>query len=167
LGRERFVERRGDNPGITNVEEAAHMSRMRGTYGAALRVTMRNTAAAYGYTLSSAATIGVLTEMAGRPDAGRLFLFALGGVTAFALLEALLAGLRTSAPQPPEQAFPFAGALNAASVCAALGMATLVAHFVRSPLAWFLAQMSTTAIYMLVVAVEVTIVAAVLRRSRR
>jgi hypothetical protein len=141
------------------------MSCMRGTYGAALRVTLRNTAAAYGYTLSTAATIGVLTEVAGKPDAGRLFLFAIGGVTAFVLLEALIAGLRTPAPQPPEQAFPFAGVLNAASVCAALGMAVLVAHFVRSPLAWFLAQMSTTAIYMLVVAVEVTVVAAVLRRS--
>ena len=148
------------------VEEVAHMSCMRGTYRGALQATMRNTAAAYGYTLSTAATIGVLTETEGKPDAGRLFLFAIGGVTAFVLLEVLLAALRTpAAPQPPEQAFPFAGALNAASVCAALGMATLVAHFVRSPLGWFLAQMSTTAIYMLLVAVEVTIAAAVLRRS--
>jgi hypothetical protein len=145
--------------------DRGYVSCMRGTYGAALRVTMRSTAAAYGYTLSTAATMGVLTEMAGKPDIGRLFLFAIGGVTAFALLEAILGALGTAAPQPPEQAFPFAGALNAASVCAALGMATLVAHFVRSPLAWFLAQMSTTAIYMLVVAVEVTIAAAVLRRS--
>jgi hypothetical protein len=141
------------------------MSSVRGTYCAALQVTLRNTAAAYGYTLSTAATISVLTEMAGKPDAGRLFLFAVGGVTAFVLLEALLAALGTAAPQPPEHAFPDVGALNAASVCAALGMAILVAHFVRSSLAWFLAQMSTTAIYMLVVAVEVTVVTAVQRRA--
>jgi len=38
---------------------------MRGTYSAALRVTMRNTAAAHGYTLSTAATLGVLSETAG------------------------------------------------------------------------------------------------------
>ena len=111
------------------------MSSLRGSYGAALRVTMRNTAAAYGYTLSTAATIAVLGETAGKPDTGRLFLFAFGGVTAFA-----------------------------ASVCAALGMATLIAHLVRSPLAWFLAQLGTTAIYMLVVAVEVTVAAALQRR---
>jgi hypothetical protein len=141
------------------------MSSMRGTYGAALQVTMRNTAAAYGYTLSTAATISVLTEMAGKPDAGKLFLFAIGGVIAFVLLEALLAALGTPARQPPEHAFPFVGALNAVSVCAALGMATLIAHFVRSSLAWFLAPMSTTAIYMLVVAVEVTVVTAVQRRA--
>jgi hypothetical protein len=136
-----------------------------GTYGAALRATMRTTAAAYGYTLSTAASIGVLTQLAGKPDTGRLLLFALGGVTAFAVLEALLAAVRSPAPQPPEQAFPFAGALNAASVGAALGMATLVAHLIRSPLAWFLTQLSTTATYMLVVAAEVTLAAAVLRRS--
>ena len=141
------------------------MSSVRGTYGAALRVTMRNTAAAYGYTLSTAATISVLGETAGKPDAGRLFLFAIGGVTAFVLLEAVVGALGTPAPQPPEQAIPFAGALNAASVCAALGMATLVAHLVRSPLAWFLAQLCTTAIYMLVVAVQVTVAEAAARRG--
>jgi hypothetical protein len=42
------------------------MNSMRGAYGAALRVTMRNTAAAYGYTLSTSATLGLLTEMAGK-----------------------------------------------------------------------------------------------------
>ncbi len=141
------------------------MSSMRRTYSAALRVTMRNTAAAYGYTLSTAATLSLLTEMSGEPDAGRLFLFAMGGVFAFVLLEAFLAALRSPAADSAEQAFPFAGALNAASVAAALGMAILVAHFVRSSLAWFLAPMGTTAIYMLVVAVQVTAVAVGQRRG--
>jgi hypothetical protein len=140
------------------------MNSMRHPYGAALRVTMRNTAAAYGYTLSTAATLNLLTEMAGKPDARRLFLFAIGGVIAFVLLEAVLAALG-SAAESPEQAFPFAGALNVASVAAAFGMATLIVHFVRSSLAWFLAPMGTTAVYMLVVAVQVTAVAAAKRRS--
>jgi hypothetical protein len=140
------------------------MDSMKGTYGAALRVTMRNTAAAYGYTLSTGATLSLLTEMAGKPNAGRLFLFALGGVIAFVLLEAVLATLR-SASESPDQAFPFAGAFNVASVAAAFGMAILVVHFVRSSLAWFLAPMGTTAVYMLVVAVQVTAVVAAKRRS--
>lgn len=141
------------------------MSSMRRTYGAALQVTLRNTAAAYGYTLSTAATLSLLTEMSGKSDAQRLFLFAAGGVLAFALLEGFLAALGPSAAEPPEQAVPFAGALNAASVAAALGMAILVAHFVRSSLAWFLAPLGTTAIYMLVVAAQVTAVAAGQRRG--
>lgn len=140
------------------------MSSMRRAYSAALRVTMRNTAAAYGYTLSTAATLSLLTEIAGKPDTARLFLFAIGGIIAFVLLEAVLAALG-SAAKPPEQAFPFAGALNVVSVAAAFGMATLVAHFVRSSLAWFLAPMVTTAVYMLVVAVQVTAVTAGQRRA--
>jgi hypothetical protein len=141
------------------------MTSMRRTYGAALQVTMRNTAAAYGYTLSMGATLSLLTEVSGKPDAGRLFLFAFGGVLAFALLEAFLAALGSTAAGSPEQAFPYAGALNAVSVAAALGMAILIVHFVRSPLAWFLAPLGTTAVYMLVVAGQVTAVAAGLRRS--
>ena len=140
------------------------MSSMRGTYSAALRVTMRNTAAAYGYTLSTATTLSLLTETAGKPDAERLFLFAIGGVIAFVLLEAVLAVVG-SAAKSPEQAFPFAGALNVVSVAAAFGMATLVTHFVRSSLAWLLAPMGTTAVYMLVVAVQVTAVAGGQRRA--
>jgi hypothetical protein len=139
---------------------------MRSTYGAALQVTMRNTAAAYGYTLSMSATLSLLTELSGKPDAGRLFLFALGAVLAFALLEAVLAALRSSATDAPEQAFPYAGALNIVSVAGALGMAILITHFVRSSLAWFLAPLSTTAIYMLVVAAQVTAVAAGQQRIR-
>ena len=141
------------------------MSSMRRTYGAALQVTLRNTAAAYGYTLSTAATLSLLTEMSGKSDAQRLFLFAAGGILAFALLEGFLAALGPSAAEPPEQAVPFAGALNAASVAAALGLAILVAHFIRSSLAWFLAPLGTTAIYMLVVAAQVTAVAAGQRRG--
>lgn len=140
------------------------MSSMRGTYGAALRITMRNTAAAYGYTLSTATTLSLLTQVAGKPDAARLFLFAIGGVIAFVLLEAVLAALR-SAAESPEQAFPFAGALNITSVVAAFGMAALVVHLVRSSVAWLLAPMGTTAVYMLVVAVQVTVVATATRRS--
>ena len=44
-------------------------------------------------------------------------------------------------------------------------MASLVAHLIHSPLAWFLTQLITTATYILVVAAEVTLAAAVLRHS--
>jgi hypothetical protein len=142
------------------------MSSRRGTYGAALRVTLRNTASAYGYTLATATTIHVLTDVGGKADPLKLFLFAVGGVVAFVLLEAILFGLKAPAPrQPLEHAVPFAGALHAASVCVALGAAILIAHLVRSALAWFLAQMATTAIYMLVVAVEIAVAAAIERRA--
>lgn len=142
------------------------MRSVRGTYGAALRITLRNTASAYGYTLATATTIHVLTDVGGKADTEELFLFAVGGVVAFVVLEAILFGLKAPKPQQPlEHAVPFAGALHAASVCLALGVAIVIAHAVRSPLAWFLAQLATTAIYMLVVAVEITVAAAIQRRA--
>jgi hypothetical protein len=144
------------------------MRSVRGSYGAALRITLRNTASAYGYTLATATTIHVLTDVGGKADTEELFLFAVGGVVAFVVLEAILFGLKAPAPQQPlEHAVPFAGALHAASVCLALGVAIVIAHVVRSPLAWFLAQLATTAIYMLVVAVEITVAAAIQRRARQ
>jgi hypothetical protein len=141
------------------------MNSVRYTYSAALAATLRTTAAAYGYTLSTGATLALLTEMSGKPDVGRLFLFAGGGVLAFAVLEGFLAALGASQADFPAQAFPFAGVLNAASAAAALGIATLVTHFIKSSLAWFVAPIGTTAIYMLVVALQVTAVAAGQKRG--
>lgn len=131
-------------------------------YRAALNLTLRQTAAAYGYTLTIAATVAVLTSVRGKPGEGELFLFVAGGLTAFVALEAMLL-LRPSGDARPDAAFPFAGALNFLSVMAALGAATGTAHAVHSPLAWLLAPLASTAVYMLLVAVQVAVVAA--RRS--
>src|SRR5258708_37408392 len=111
---------------VSNVEDAALMSSLRGTYGAALRVTMRNTAAAYGYTLSTSATLSLLTEMTGKPDALKLFLFAIGGVIAFVLLVAVFAAFRKLSVKPLVQAVPFSRGVQVVPVCSGLWMAIFV-----------------------------------------
>lgn len=133
------------------------------TYGDGLRTTLRSTAAAYGYTLSIATTISVLTSVEGAPDSGRLFLFVFGGTGAFVLLEGLLRLLRPGGDEP-SGAFPLAGALNVVAVAGALGSSTGVAHAVHSALAWLLAPMAATAAYMLLVALQVLVV---VRRGER
>ncbi len=45
------------------------------TYGQALQTTLRTTAAAYGYTLTTATTMGILTSVHGKPHTGQLFGF--------------------------------------------------------------------------------------------
>ncbi len=135
----------------------------RSFYGAALRTALRATAAAYGYTLSTATTLSVLMVVRGKPDPARLFLFAIGGVVAFVLLEAIQHLLRPG-EESPDQAFPLAGALNIVSVTAALGAAWGVSHL-HSTLAWLLAPMAATSVYMLLVALQVSAVAG--WRSRR
>lgn len=133
-------------------------------YSSALRRTLRNTAAAYGYTLTIATTIGTLNSTHGRPDAGDLFLFASGGLAAFALLEGVVSLLPSPGEDRPEQAFPLAGALNFVSVGAALGVAVGAAHAVAGAVAWLLAPGAATAVYMGAVALQVTLVDVIRRR---
>jgi hypothetical protein len=130
-----------------------------GQYASALRLTLRNTAAAYGYTLTVGSTIASLTSVRGKPGEGDLFLLAAGGLAAFAILEMLVQRGVGRHPGSPDTAFPFAGTLNLLSVAGALGASTGIAHAVHSSLAWLLAPMAATAVYMLLVAAQVSAVA--------
>jgi hypothetical protein len=116
-------------------------------------VTLRSTAAAYGYTLTIATTMATLTSTVGSPATDDLFLLVAGGLLAFALLEAVLLATRPADGRDVQHAFPFAGALNFASVGGALGVAT----------AWLVAPFGATAAYMLLVAAQVAVVHALRR----
>jgi hypothetical protein len=130
-------------------------------YGAGLASTLRSTAAAYGYTLTTATTLAMLAGTHGSPGTGDLFLFVGGGLIGYLLLEALL--WMIAARGKVGDTLPIAGALNVFSVTAGLGGATAVAHEVGSGIAWLLAPLASTALYLLVVAAQV---AAVARLSR-
>ena len=134
------------------------MARRGSSYPAALRTTLRQTAAAYGYTLSIAASISAMTAIRGTPGEASLFLFAGGALGAFALLEGVLHIARVPPDDSPEVAFPLAGALNFLSVPAAIAAVVGVAHAVDSPLAWLIAGTMATGIYMPVVALQVSAV---------
>ncbi len=128
-------------------------------YAASLRTTLRRMAAAYGYTLATATSLTMMLSVHGRPHEGDLFLFVAGGTAAFALIESVMLLLgHSGGRQESERALPFAGALNMASAAAALGAATGVAHGVGSRVAWLLVPMASTAVFLLVVALQVTIV---------
>lgn len=131
---------------------------MAGTsYGGALRTTLQSTAAAYGYTITTGTTIASLAATHGTPGVGEVALFALGGLVAFALLEIAVIAMRPE-DDPLQPRFPFAGALNVASVTVALAAAVGVAHAVDAAVAWMLAPMAATALYMLGVAAQLRVV---------
>ena len=134
-------------------------------YRAALRTTLRKTAAAYGYALTVGMSAAALSSKLGPPSTGDLFLFAGGGLSAFAALEACLLLSRDSS-EAPDDAFPFAGALNVVSVAAGLGAAVGLVEVLHSGLAWFLAPLVATIAFMLGVAVQITAVSLLRRRSR-
>lgn len=134
------------------------MRRENASYAAALEATLRTTAAAYGYTLTIGMTIAALTGVRGTPRTGELFLFIAGGVAAFVALELVLHAIPAHDDKVAGPAFPLAGALNLVAVAAGLGAAVGLAHAVHSDLAWLLAAMCSTAIYMLIVALQVAFV---------
>jgi hypothetical protein len=132
----------------------------------ALRTTLRAMAAAYGYALTIAATMGLLTSVEGSPGSGQLFVFVAGGLLGFAVLELALLAL----PEPsgdPQSAFPFAGALNAASVGAALGAATATAHAIHGTIAWGVTALVATVVFLVVVSLQVAFVDQMRTRKRR
>ena len=136
------------------------MNHTASAYWSALRTTLRKTAAAYGYTLTIATTVAVLTTTRGKPHTSELFLFVAGGIAGFAILDGVLQAVAIPGDEEPEQAFPFAGTLNFVSVIAALATATGVARGLHSSLAWLLAPMAATVVYMLLVALQITLIAA-------
>ncbi|HTI35590.1 MAG TPA: hypothetical protein VL422_18085 [Miltoncostaea sp.] len=128
------------------------------SYGGALRTTLQATAAAYGYTLTTATTVAVLVTTHGPPGTGEIAMFALGGLVAFAVLEAAVLVLDPEDDASPRQRIAFAGALNVAAVSVALVAAIGVAHAMSGSPAWLVAPMAATALYMLGVAAQVRLI---------
>lgn len=124
------------------------------SYGGALRTTLQATAAAYGYTLTTATTVAVLVATHGSPGTGEAALFALGGLVAFAVLEAAAMALDPDDDPSPRQRLAFAGALNVAAVAVALAAASGLAHALSGWSAWLASPMAATALYMLCVAAQ-------------
>ena len=135
-------------------------------YLPALKTTLRQTAAAYGYTLTIGCTTTLLVSTQSWPSSGEVFLFALGGLVAFALLDALLEVRRSAGGAGPDVAFPFAGALNFFSVLAALGLVDALTHGIHTGIVWLLAPALATAVYLVVVAVQVSVAERLRRGSR-
>lgn len=106
-----------------------------------LCVTLPAAAAVYGYTLTIATTISVLTGVHGTPDAGELLLFAIGGLAGFAALEVLpLAGRRAAATDAPAQRVPVRGRPQLPVDGRRIGLA----HAIRGPVAWLVAPAAAT-----------------------
>lgn len=134
-------------------------------YRSALTAVLRSTAAAYGYTLTVAATVATLSETHGRPGVGQLYLLIAGGIGAFAALEGVLVIAPPEQEAEVSQAFPLAGALNVVAVGAAFGAATLLAHAISGGVAWLIAPFAATGVYLALSAGQATAVDRLQRRG--
>ena len=124
----------------------------------------RNNVTAYGYSISITAAFAILQTS--RSDTGvlEIFVFAAGGVVAFAIIAALASGFfREELEDQPSNVKSLAGALSFFSVGLALGVAYLVGILIDGLAAWPVSAFLTTLVYVSAVGVELAIAHRILR----
>jgi hypothetical protein len=134
-------------------------------FGHALDAVVAASAAPYGYTVSIWSSGAIVMHAHGAPDVLDVVLFALGALAGFAALglvsTAIAACTEATLDRGSERVA--AGMLNLLAVGAALGSAVVLA---RTPgrLAWLLASLAVTVLYLLGAGAQLALVD---RRARR
>ena len=121
-----------------------------------LRAAVGASAGPYGYTLATWTTGAVVTHTRGIPDSIAALAFMAGAVLGFAFVSVLAFGSVTRRFDQERGQTLLWGSFHFFSVGLAIGVATLVAYYVDSFVAWPLAAFLSTAVYLLVLGAEST-----------
>jgi hypothetical protein len=123
-----------------------------------LGMSTRNNALAYGYSVTATASFGVLARTDQPADIGRIFLFVAGAGLAFAGVNAIVTrGFRTRVQTEPPVVLALATSLSAVSISAGVGAAALLGVMLGGWLAWLIAAVLSTWVYLCVAALEIAI----------
>ncbi len=121
-----------------------------------LRAAVGSSAGPYGYTLATWTTGAVLMNARGVPDTVAALTFMAGAVLGFAFVGVLaFGGLTKHVDREQGQALLW-GSFHFFSVGLAIGAAALVVYYVQSFIAWPLAAILSTSVYLLVLGAEST-----------
>lgn len=125
-----------------------------------LQSSIGSNSTAYGYSLVVTADYAVLSRFTSAPQETDIFLFLVGAVIAFAVIEIGAAKLMTrDARGEPKRAAVLAGAICIVSVTSAVGIAAGIGWLGISWLTWPLAAFASTTAYLVLNALEVAIAA--------
>jgi len=128
----------------------APSSRLAARYRRGLLTSIRNNAAAYGYSVMITSSYGVLSTGLGSPSVGLTLLFGLGATVAFILVETLSArGLRNRERGERSDVVALGSALNLLSVGSGIGLAALAPLVLSPQLAWPAGSFLATLVYLL------------------
>jgi hypothetical protein len=123
-----------------------------------LQAAVANSAAPYGYTLTIWTSGAVTTNARGIPSTWEALLFLAGAVAGFALIGAIAYGsLARIVATEDGRAVRLWGSFHLPSVGLAIALATLVAHFVKSSLAWPIVGFLATIAYLALIAAQFTV----------
>ena len=125
-----------------------------------LQSSISKNSSAFGYSLVATADFAVLSQSLSPPTHTDIFLFLIGAVAAFAVVE-LGAGklMRRDAPGEPDRVVVLAGAVCIVSVTAAVAVAWGLGTLLPSAFVWPVAAFVSSAAYLLLVALEVALAA--------
>jgi hypothetical protein len=120
-----------------------------------LRSTVGRESTTFGFSILVTVTFGVCQMTQGAPDLPRIFLYAVGAVMSFTVLEGMLSsGFRRPMPQHPSQTMALGTSMNVLSVLAGLGAATLLSASFSHLVMWGLAPFIAGVGYLLVESLE-------------
>ncbi len=123
-----------------------------------LRSTVGRESTTFGFSILVTVTFGLLQAMVGSPDVARVFLYAIGAVASFTLLEGVLSGgFRKPMPQHHTQTQAAGTAMNMLSVLGGLGAAWLVGAASSHALVWGAAPFVAASVYLVLESLEMAL----------
>jgi|1186.fasta_scaffold01236_2 succinate dehydrogenase/fumarate reductase cytochrome b subunit len=125
-----------------------------------IRTSTANNAPAYGFSLATAGSYAALTKVRGEPTWPELFLFLAAACAGFAIVNGLSTWFfRKESPDEPELVISLATSLSVFSVCGSAGAAAGIAFALSGWLAWPLASLTFTLVYIVGVGAEIGLAA--------
>jgi hypothetical protein len=130
------------------------------------RSTVGRESTTFGFSILVTVTFGLLQTIDGPPDLPRIFLYAVGAVMSFTVLEGVLsAGFRRPMPQHRTRTLALGTSLNILSVLVGLGTALLLSQWTSHLVVWPLAPFVAGAAYLLTESIETALAERLLVRA--
>lgn len=129
-----------------------------GAFSRGLQASVRNNYTAYGYSIMITATFGVLASQESTPSVGEIFLFLVGAITSFVVIELVVSkGFKRTPRGEPTKVAAIGAAFSFGSVAAGVGGAALVAVVLSGVAAWLLGGLAASGIYVLLSGIEIAL----------
>lgn len=133
-------------------------TRFRSRYNRGVRTSVRDNSAAYGYSVTITSSLAVIGIEVGRPTVAEVFLFIVGAVGAFTVVEAVASrGFTQRLRGEPSDVVAIGSALGFASAGGGAGAAVLAANLIDAGSAWPVGSFLATVVFLLVVGVELAL----------
>jgi hypothetical protein len=124
-----------------------------------LRLSLRINAGAYGFSVMITATLAMVASIHSAPAPGELFLFIVGAVASFAVVESFATRGFTREPKDhePAEVVALGSSLSLFSIASAVATSWLAATLLPDTLSWLVCPFAAATVYVVVLGVEMSV----------